>query len=29
VVSLPARLGVDGLPLGLQCAAPAGSDACW
>jgi len=27
VVSLPARLGVDGLPLGLQCAAPAGSDA--
>ena len=27
VVSLPARLGADGLPLGLQCAAPAGSDA--
>ncbi len=27
VVSLPARLGGDGLPLGLQCAAPAGSDA--
>ncbi len=27
VVSLPARLGSDGLPLGLQCAAPAGSDA--
>jgi Asp-tRNA(Asn)/Glu-tRNA(Gln) amidotransferase A subunit family amidase len=26
VVSLPARLGRDGLPLGLQCAAPAGSD---
>ena len=27
VVSLPARLGADGLPLGLQCAAPAGADA--
>ena len=27
VVSLPARLGAGGLPLGLQCAAPAGSDA--
>jgi Asp-tRNA(Asn)/Glu-tRNA(Gln) amidotransferase A subunit family amidase len=26
VVSLPARLGAGGLPLGLQCAAPAGSD---
>lgn len=27
VVSLPARLSHDGLPLGLQCAAPAGADA--
>lgn len=27
VVSLPAQLGAGGLPLGLQCAAPAGSDA--
>lgn len=27
VVSLPARLDDDGLPLGLQCAAPAGADA--
>ena len=27
VVSLPAQLGERGLPLGLQCAAPAGSDA--
>lgn len=27
VVSLPSRLAADGLPLGLQCAAPPGSDA--